>query len=1391
MKKRNKFLYRLIAVFIVIVLMFTMVPFATIPVSAAGQTSITLKQGEEYSYTAGWGRSVVPMTADGEQVYCVQPDLPAPPNGEYRTDNGKLTEITSTNSKYTMYRKALYYCYGGDGFKTSNNAFKTDSSKHIVKYSGNTPSSFMGNLKWSSGGSYYTSLEGSKLHYMYTHLLLSYIYYGESKYKSIMGTFIPYNGYYEQIKELYDAIKKAPEPVVTTKLYLLNIGSAYQKVIVQRSGIKLQLQKSSANDNVSYSLAGARYNIYLDRECTDYFGYITTNESGYGKYGAGADGVDVPLQTYYCKEVESPLGYALDPNVYEFTNTDTIADGSIVYRVNVSDVPLIKLQLQKSSANPSLTDDNECYSLEGAKYNIYLDRACTNYYGYITTDVNGYGRFGTGTDTNTDVLDKDMVAYKKNSGESVPLDSGVTYYCKEAPDGAPKGYDVNDMVYQFNDTGSVSSDGIKIYRAVSVDDGVTQPTDEPINDPIGIKLQKRNAITGETVNQGLEGAIFQVQYYTTVIDMDCDIASNETAPALDSSSLKRTWYIKTDELGRAILDNQCIVNDDHYASDEFYYQYGVITLPIGTVVIKEVEAPAGYFKSDTVFYRRITAEGANTAFETNTPINVPIDEQPANGYIGIHKMNNSREGVAGATYGLYSDSTATTLVSTLVTDANGEGIFNYEAAVNKTFYIKEITAPAGYPLDTTIYPVVATENNTTVETAVIQDIYEESVKGDILIQKSSNDGVVKNLYFAITDNLGNEYNAIATDEFGKATVTGLPVYDANGKYIQYTVKELGFKTTLGTHNYGGFSWTVKAENCVTYKGVYYEGVANDTFSDCEYAYSRYYYGNTSEAVNNAKGYTKTLVDNGTVTYSFVNTVPTTDVEVYKDSYDGVREDLYFSVQDQFGKVYGNIKTDSNGYASYSKEYSKMLYSYIQIPNSAICIPLKYKVVEIGFKSPGNNYYYFPDNYSKVYESELLSADVSKSKSVLTFDAYNYADTGKINIVKSSDDGDIANLCFLVSAYEDETAWGGDIYETDLGYDVNGDLINSFILVTDENGYATSDDIELYDMNGNAMDGLPVYVLGYIDTEIVYEITELGYDNGDGTYTLPARYVKNEPVRFNMLENRSYTYNCHNSIIPAGSLQITKTADDNEVEGLWFNVSAASVGVDINVVTDEHGLTPVINDLPIYVPSTQSSDELVEYTVKELGYANGDGTYSLPYRYKSNKKVTLKLDSTVEINSVSFHNKLKTGSVTLNKQDYKGNTLSGSQWNLYSSDGVLIKLTQTGNGNYIYSTSGKVTTASTSSSGKLYISSLPQGDYYFIESKAPNGTSTYGKKIEFTVSGENAQSLSPNLTVKDDKIILFDTGGKGSNNYYLLCLIPIAISIAFLMIYTFKNKQKTN
>lgn len=438
----------------------------------------------------------------------------------------------------------------------------------------------------------------------------------------------------------------------------------------------------------------------------------------------------------------------------------TVKDGYV--KLTFPDV--VKLQLHKSSSNKELTAGNGCYSLSGAEYGIYTDKACTKKIGSITTNASGYGSY------------------------SKYVDASASYYAKETK--APKGYELDETVYTFVNSGKKAADGTKIYRFSC--------TDEPVDDPVGIVLQKKNAITGETTSQGLGGAVFSIEYYAQEIDKDYDVKADETAPALDSKNLKRTWYIQTDEDGYAELNKNYLA--DGYNSDEFYYNNNLITVPIGTVVIREEKAPDGYSLSDVVFYRVINEEIAGLAQDTNTPIKVPIDEMPAKAYVGINKLNQSGIGVGGAVYGLYSDSACASLYDKLTTSADGKGTFAKSVDVGKTYYIKEITAPTGYELDDTVYPVIANEENSTVETAVIQTIYEDAIKADLKIKKSSTDGIVSNLWFAISDSLGNEYNAVSTDKNGEATVKGLRVYDDKGNKITYTVKELGFKTTLGSHS---------------------------------------------------------------------------------------------------------------------------------------------------------------------------------------------------------------------------------------------------------------------------------------------------------------------------------------------------------------------------------------------------------------------------------------------------------------------------------------------------------------------------------------------------------------------------------------------------------------
>lgn len=1234
-------------------------------------------------------------------------------------------------------------------------------------------------LAWGFGG--FEAAKKEKVHYYYaTQLLIFEIVAG----KRNASTFEAVTG-----KPLLTPVNTMME-TSSAETTLANVTTAYNNMVswckrsVRNPSYTASSLSSAKSYQMSYNQSNGQYSITLTDKngtasVTKASDVIVSNSNVKVSVSGNkitftcsknlGTTVNVTMKNSFLKEYgiknKNSL-YLITSNTY--ASYQTFAQGSN-YAVKDGYVKLtfpdvVKLQLQKSSSNTELTAGNGCYSLSGAEYGIYTDKACTKKIGSITTNASGYGSY------------------------SKYVDSTASYYAKEIT--APTGYELDKTVYTFVSSGKKDSNGYAIFKAVSLSDKKTEPKDNPVNDPVGIVLQKKNAVTGETTSQGLGGAVFSIEYYAQEIDKDYDVKADETAPALDSKNLKRTWYIQTDEDGKALLASKYLA--EGYNSDDFYFSYNLLTvptIPIGTVVIREVKAPDGYSLSNIVFYRVINEEIAGIAQDTNTPINVPIDEMPAKAYIGIHKLNQSGVGVANAVYGLYSDSACASLYDKLTTGADGQGTFAKSVDVGKTYYIKEITAPTGYELDDTVYPVITNEENSTVETAVIQTIYEDAVKADLKIKKSSTDGIVSNLWFAISDSRGNEYNAVSTDKNGEATVKGLRVYDDKGNKITYTVKELGFKTTLGTHSYGGYTWTIKKENAISYKGSYFEGVSNAVFSNCENAYSRYYYGKSSEAKSNANGKSFTLDESKTVTFSFQNSVPETDLTVKKTSYNGKVSGVWFEVQDENGKYYGSIVTDSSGTANYYSRYGEKLKSCLTVPNSAICIPIKYKVVEKGFLGGGS--YYFPENYLEKAESECKTANKYGTTSILNYSMYNAPTTGRININKTSEDGVIEGLSFKLESFDDEREYGDDLIPTPMAYDADGNEITSIVLTTDENGKASTDNEQFFDANGNKIDGILPYVVDLNGFQITYRLTEIGIKQSDGTYKFPSRYELKDAVEFTIYDTEyNYTYDCVNTI-KTGSLQVQKTSEDDVVDGLYFEISCADTGFNEKVSTDLEGLSPEISDLPIY----NSNDELLKYKVTELGELNEDGTYSLPYKYNKPKSVTVTLNSDTVV-FANIKNTLKTGSVKLTKTDGT-KALTGSGWQLYKSDDTPISCYQTGSETYMYNSVAKTATDYMATNGSLSISNLPVGDYYFIESVTPSGYMPYGKKVEFTISADNENTLNISLSVADNKSVLSQTGGGGIAPFYFVAVALGAMAIIFIYDYhkhgskKYKKSRKEN
>lgn len=156
------------------------------------------------------------------------------------------------------------------------------------------------------------------------------------------------------------------------------------------------------------------------------------------------------------------------------------ASNAQLYVVLKMGTPKAKLQIVRSSADRETTENNGRYSLQGAKYNVYSDIGCSGEpLGTISTDSEGYGYFGqqASGDLNSDSADKDTPAYNKESGDNVVILPDTRFYCREIH--PSKGFEHDETVYEFRYSGSVTGNGVEIYRAYSVITG-EQPLSVPV-----------------------------------------------------------------------------------------------------------------------------------------------------------------------------------------------------------------------------------------------------------------------------------------------------------------------------------------------------------------------------------------------------------------------------------------------------------------------------------------------------------------------------------------------------------------------------------------------------------------------------------------------------------------------------------------------------------------------------------------------------------------------------------------------------------------------------------------------------------------------------------------------------------------------------------------------
>ena len=216
------------------------------------------------------------------------------------------------------------------------------------------------------------------------------------------------------------------------------------------------------------------------------------------------------------------------------------------------------LQIHKSSADPTITNGNSCYNFEGIPYGIFTDKDCVNNLVVLPLDPNGYSQ-----------------PYELTAG---------TYYVREAEAKPGSGYKTNSTVYTIEVTAGTTATAPVMCET----------TDVPLNDPLGIVINKINA--DGTTTADLSGAEYTITYYPRQYNTLAEIQADPEAKAT-------TWVIKTVKSASgyfASLDDAHIVSDVSDSAKFGKTNAGRYIIPLGTITVEETKAPTGFTKDGAV-----------------------------------------------------------------------------------------------------------------------------------------------------------------------------------------------------------------------------------------------------------------------------------------------------------------------------------------------------------------------------------------------------------------------------------------------------------------------------------------------------------------------------------------------------------------------------------------------------------------------------------------------------------------------------------------------------------------------------------------------------------------------------------------------------------------------
>lgn len=385
------------------------------------------------------------------------------------------------------------------------------------------------------------------------------------------------------------------------------------------TGVKIDALTGSSSPTVGLSLAGAKYGVYEDKECTRLCTTGTSDADG----NIAFEIEYLSIGRYYVKEISAPSGYKLNPKVISIevreSNAVTDSTGLLEHEVtftSVEEPELGEAKVIKKSANENITNGNRCYSLAGCKFQL--------------------------TSVATGEAVKDLLVTDAN-GETQELKVAVGQYkVKEVE--APEGFLLNTEE--------------QVITVTESEPGKVVFYDKPSDDPVGVLLRKVDKETGTEVSVGageLAGAEYTFCYYD---------GQYTTEEQVSDVTPIRTWVMATDEEGEILFKTaEKVSGDEFYINDD-----GVRCIPLGTLTIQETKAPEGYLLDDTLYIQNITADSDGSIVQSYQAPTLP-EEIKRGDLKGVKVSAGDYKRMADIPFKITSVETGESHV--VLTDANG------------------------------------------------------------------------------------------------------------------------------------------------------------------------------------------------------------------------------------------------------------------------------------------------------------------------------------------------------------------------------------------------------------------------------------------------------------------------------------------------------------------------------------------------------------------------------------------------------------------------------------------------------------------------------------------------------------------------------------------------